>query len=79
MDATALLRAFESFGFPNVTPRAFAAARAALVRGLIIARSFSAKRREQMQDERIDVRAKLGDHEGYAVGHQAADEMNVPA
>ena len=42
IDATALLRAFASFGPPSFTPRALAAASATFVRVLIIARSFSA-------------------------------------
>jgi hypothetical protein len=35
------------------------------------------KRCKQMQDERVYIRAKLGDNEGYAVCHQAADKVNV--
>ena len=69
MDATALLRAFESFGFPNATPRSFAAANAAFVRCANHRALFLGKSGEQMQDERINVGAKLGDDEGHAVRH----------
>ena len=32
-----------------------------------------------MQDERVNVWAKLSDYEGDAVCHQAADEVNITA
>ena len=34
---------------------------------------------EEVQDERVNVRPKLGDQEGHLVGHEAADEVNVAA
>ena len=37
------------------------------------------QRGEQVQDEGINVGAKLGHQEGHLVGHQAADEVNVTA
>ena len=77
MEATALLRAFESFGLPRATPRAFAAARAAFVRVLIIARSFSASAANRCRMNGSTSAPKLSDHEGHAVSHQAADEVNV--
>jgi hypothetical protein len=52
MDATALLRARESFGLPNATPRPFAAASAAFVRWLnyewFTDRGFNAGDREMV-------------------------------
>ena len=35
------------------------------------------QRSEQVQDERIDVRAEIGDQERHAVSHQTGDEMHV--
>ena len=61
--STALLRATWSFGLPKVTPRAFAADRACRVRVEISARSFSAN----AAHERVNVGAKLSDHEGHLV------------
>jgi hypothetical protein len=40
---------------------------------------FLRQRRERMQYERIDVRAKFSDQEGYAVSYQPTDEVNVAA
>jgi hypothetical protein len=37
------------------------------------------KRGEQVQDERVHIRAKLGDNEWHPLCHQAGDEMNVAA
>jgi hypothetical protein len=37
------------------------------------------KRGEQMQDEGVHIRAKLGDNEWHPLCHQAGDEMNVAA
>src|SRR5262245_55556761 len=37
------------------------------------------KRRKQVQDERINVRPKLGNYELHALCHQARDEMYVAA
>jgi hypothetical protein len=38
---------------------------------------FLRKRREQVQDERVNVRAEIGDQERDPVNHQARDEMNI--
>ena len=37
------------------------------------------KRGEQVQDERVHIRAKLGDNEWHPLCHQAGDEMDVAA
>ena len=53
-----------------------AAASAALVRVEISARSFLGQRGVEVQEERLDVGAKVGD-ERYPVRHQPGDEMHV--
>jgi hypothetical protein len=34
--------------------------------------------RVDVEEERVDVRPQLGDDEGHALGHEAADEGHVP-
>ena len=40
---------------------------------------FLGKRSEQMQNERVNIRAKLGDKERDAMDHKAGNEMHVAA
>jgi hypothetical protein len=40
---------------------------------------FLGKRRKQMQDERINIRPKLGNYELHTLCHQARDEVYVAA
>ena len=72
----AILRAIWSLGFPRVTPRAFAAARACRVRvnqrALLLGESG-----KEVEDEGVNVRAEFGDQEGHLVSHKAADEVNI--
>src|ERR1700738_5610633 len=77
--STAALRASASLGPPSFTPRALAAARAALVLVAIMARSFSASAANRCRNERVNIRAKLGDKERDAMDHEAGNEMHVAA
>jgi len=38
---------------------------------------FLRKRREQVQDEGVNVRAEISDQERHPMNHQARDEMNI--
>jgi hypothetical protein len=67
MHATALLRALDSLGLPNVVPRSFAAAKATFVRWLIMARSLSSGAANRCKMQGVNVRAKLSDE--HAVSH----------
>ncbi len=64
-------------GLPSRTPRALAAARAARVRSEISRPLLFGDAREDVEQERRNIRPKLRDEERNALRHEAADEMNV--
>ena len=76
--STALLRACGALGYQG-SPREPLQPRGPAGSVSRLARAPFGQRGEQVQDERVNVRPKLGDQEGHLVSHEAADEMYVTA
>ena len=62
---------------PRVCPRALAAARAAFLRWEIARALLLGEGDVQVQQERLDVGAEIGDQKRRLVRHEAADEVHV--